>query len=536
MGKLFALVLLACAPACADQETPPPVKGSIAGVVTHAKTGAPLKKAQVSLSPLSRNGTSNTTMDTDEQGRFLFRALEPGRYRITAARQGFITSNYGARKALGGGTSVIVTEGQAVKDLAIGLMPQGVITGKVLDEDGDPVANVLVRTLRYVYRNGSRQWFPTGGSNANDVGEYRISGLEPGKYLLSTYTRLPANDVVRTTASATDGDDTERIYAPTYYPSTLSASVAIPVDVAAGDEVRGMDIRLLKTGAFRVRGQVVGYQDSRAVSVILAPRDNTVGSQYMGVTVGSDFNFEVRHVMPGEYTATAQSRTGTQVWMASEPVIVSGSNVEGVKLTLLETSDIHGTVQVVDTESPPSMKNMSVRLIAPGPAGGVVSPALVREDMSFTIANVSPVRYNIFVSGFPVNCYVKSIRYSGTEIPMEGAELRAGGTLEITLSAQAAALDAVASTAENKVAAHAAFALVPKDPGPVITGTADENGIFSFKGLKPGDYRFFAWEDAEEGAPLDPDFRKPFEGQAKIVTLGPSAHETISFTAFPVAQ
>ena len=536
MGRLLALLLLAGAPAFSEQDLAPPVQGSLAGVVTHAKTGAPLKKAQVSLIPLGLSHGPNRTTETDDQGRFVFRSLAPGRYRIGASRQGFITSNYGARKAGSAGTSVIVAEAQNVKDLAVPLMPQSVVTGTVLDEDGDPVANVMVRTMRYTYRNGTRQWFPTTGSNTNDVGEFRISGLEPGKYLLATYSRSPGNDVVRTTSTDFDPDAPERIYAPTYYPSTLSASVAIPLDVGAGDEIRGMDIRLLKSNVYRVRGQVVGYQDSRAVSVMLASRDNAAGTQYMGVTRGPEFDFEIRHVMPGEYIVTAQSRTGNQLWIASEPVMVSGANLDGVKLTLLETAEIHGVVKVVDASPVPDIKNMSVRLSAVGAlATGAVS-ARVRDDMQFTLANVSPIRYNIFVSGFPTNCYVQSLRYGGVEIPAEGAELRAGGTLEITLSAQAAQLDAVATIADNRVGANAAFALVPKGSGPVITGTADDNGLISFKGLKPGDYLFFAWEDAEEGAPLDPEFRKPFESLARSITLAPSAHETISFSVIPAAQ
>jgi hypothetical protein len=532
MVKSLALLVFACALGSAYQEQPPPAKGSLAGIVTNVKTGSPLKKATVTLIPVSRAGSGNNSVDTDEQGRFFFRSLDAGLYRVSGSRQGFLPTSYGARKPGGIGTPVIVAEGQDVKDLAVTLMPQSVITGKVLDEDGDPVVNTMVRSMRNIYRNGKRQWFPTAGANTNDIGEYRIANLEPGRYILATNARLVAGDVTRLPAPESQSEEPERIYAATYYPSTLSASVAIPINVTPGDELRGIDIRLLKTSVFRVRGRVVGYSDPRPVAVMLTPRDNDLMAPLMAMTRGADFDFEIRGVLPGEYTAIAQSRSGSQLWVASEPIIVTGTNVDGVRLSVVEAAEIHGIVKVVDASAPPNFKNLSVSLMASATRStAVTSP--VREDMQFTLSGVSPMRQDIAVHGFPDTCYVQSIRYGGAEVPADGAEMHAGGTLEITLSCQAAQLDAVVTTQDDKVAPHAAFALVPKGGGAAIARITDENGYVSLRGLKPGDYQVFAWEDAEEGAQLDPDFRKPFESQAKSISIDPSAHASVQLKAIP---
>jgi hypothetical protein len=537
MVKLPALLMFACALASAYQEQPPPAKGSLAGIVTDLKTGAPLKKAIVTLIPTSviaglGSGGPSKSAESDQAGRFLFPALDAGAYRLSATRQGYLASMYGARKVGGMGTPVVVAEGQDVKDIAVSLTPQSVITGKVIDEDGDPVANLMVRAVRNIYRNGRRQWFPAAGANTNDIGEYRLANLEPGRYIIDTYSRPPANDVTRSPASEPQAEDAERVYASTYYPSTLSPSLAIPVTLTPGDDIRGIDVHLLKTRVYQVRGTVVGNPEPRAISVTLAPRNNELGTQYMGMTGGANSEFQVRYVLPGEYTVTAQARTGAQLWTASEPLIVTGTNVDGLRLTLSEAATIHGTVKVVDAAPPPQLKNVSIRLVTPlvtpGQVGNPGATSLVRDDMQFTLMNVPPLRQTVEVSGIPQSCYVQSTRYGGAEIPADGIELHAGGTIEITLSCQAAQLDAVATTQDDKVAPHAVFALVPKDGGPVIVRTANENGIYSFQGLKPGDYSLFAWEDTEEGAPLDPDFRKPFESQAKLISLDPAARANIS--------
>jgi hypothetical protein len=55
----------------------------------------------------------------------------------------------------------------------------------------------------------------------------------------------------------------------------------------------------------------------------------------------------------------------------------------------------------------------------------------------------------------------------------------------------------------------------------------DEKGNFRFTNVAPGDYRLFAWQDVEQGAPQDPDYRKPFENQSRLVTLPPNGKQTI---------
>src|SRR5215472_343498 len=111
------------------------------------------------------------------------------------------------------------------------LSPQSVIVGRILDEDGEPMANIQVHVLKYAYRGGKKQWVQAGNANASDIGEYRIPNLEPGRYLVTTAARLPggANFLMQSTEPLPDAPEFN--YAPTYYPSTPDESSAAPVDV-----------------------------------------------------------------------------------------------------------------------------------------------------------------------------------------------------------------------------------------------------------------------------------------------------------------
>ena len=95
----------------------------------------------------------------------------------------------------------------------------------------------------------------------------------------------------------------------------------------------------------------------------------------------------------------------------------------------------------------------------------------------------------------------------------------------------AAQVDAVVLDKDGKAAWNSVVAVLPKDGVNVTVRTTDENGILSLHGLKPGDYKLYAWEDVESGAPMDPDFLKQYEGQAKSVKLDASAHEAVQLKA-----
>jgi hypothetical protein len=246
MSDLQRLVwVLAAAVSAHAFQTPAqaPAKGSIEGQVVNGRTGAPLKRAMVRLvgvhqtmgpaaipSNLPGRGGARPVMmnkETDDQGHFVFTNLDAGQYRLTAERQGFLRQSWGSRKLSGGSTPVPVGEGQAVKAINFRLNPQGVIAGKVLDEDGEPIANVPVRAMRAVYRNGGRTFNTVANSNTSDIGEYRLPELKPGRYWVSASPRtqgampnLGSNEALPATPELT--------YAVTFHPSTPDASTAVP--------------------------------------------------------------------------------------------------------------------------------------------------------------------------------------------------------------------------------------------------------------------------------------------------------------------
>ena len=189
MGAFLLLPLALAA------QTNPADSCSVSGQVTNASTGEPVRRALVALRRI--DGSPGVVMNiqvtqsgsTDAAGRFAIAGVAPGKYRLSAEHNGFLITQYGARGPNKPGTLLTLEPGQKSSDLVLRMTPHGVIAGRVLDEDGEPVSIVDVQLSRQQYMQGRKQMVRAGGGNTNDLGEYRIFGLAPGRYFLSATSR-----------------------------------------------------------------------------------------------------------------------------------------------------------------------------------------------------------------------------------------------------------------------------------------------------------------------------------------------------------
>jgi hypothetical protein len=183
---ILVLFLLPVASGIAQQQASRPTRDNpqtqtqaqatavIAGRVLTADTGRPVKHARVTV---SAGGRQSRGITTDDQGRFRITELAAGSYTVTASRTGFVDAVYGQRRPLQPGTPVQLADGQEIATIDLRLVRGGLITGRVLDEDGEPLARAIVTVQRYQYVRGERQLSPAGGDQSDDRGQYRVFGL-----------------------------------------------------------------------------------------------------------------------------------------------------------------------------------------------------------------------------------------------------------------------------------------------------------------------------------------------------------------------
>ena len=159
-----------------------PATGRIMGRVSAADTGRPLRNARVMLTGAQSGGR---TAVTDDSGQFDFQQLPEGRYTLNASKAGFVGLSYGQRRPMQPGTPLQLSNNQTLRDLELRLPRGSAIGGRITDETGEPMPNVMVRVMRQQMIQGQRQLAPAGTGQTDDRGQYRVWGLNPGEYYVS---------------------------------------------------------------------------------------------------------------------------------------------------------------------------------------------------------------------------------------------------------------------------------------------------------------------------------------------------------------
>jgi len=286
-GRL-ALLLCAVLAVGSFAQNPVPAKSpfTVQGRVVPDPSAQPIRKGDVALTPRDARQSDPYSATSDAEGKFQIPSVKPGRYRVVLQRDGFLQT--GDRR----GTSLTLTSAQDAHDLVFHMQAGATISGKIVDGDGDPMANVSVQAVRAGSRTG-RFARHQGYASTNDLGEYRIANLRAGKYLVF------ANADGRRPPKANDSDAAKANlgYVPTYYPGTIDKSQAVPLEVRAGEETP-VTITPLASPTFSIIGTLAKASGSRVFTQLLL-RSGDDGPVKDDVVVGEDGSFEIRELLPG---------------------------------------------------------------------------------------------------------------------------------------------------------------------------------------------------------------------------------------------
>lgn len=535
----------------------PQAAATLQGMVVRAADGTPLKKAEVTLfstdsDDRGRSAAATTGMD----GRFAFSNLQPGRYQITATRNGYVRAQYGQPAPNASGTPITLAAGQTVKDVLIRLNAAAVISGRVVDEDGEAMQNVRVQVMRWVYRNGGRQLTPAGGAGStNDLGEYRVSGLPPGRYIVSAFLfrARPFRGDGNIQVSTEDSGGADERYAPVFYPNVLDGGQAVPVPVRAGEEVPSINFRMTPVITVHVRGTLRTSTGEPAANVMvrLVPRSGVLQPMRRGNSTNERGAFDIDGVTPGSYLLLAvadetvryianvsRASGGNSPSLASEwlrqDIEVAGSDVE-TSTVLQPAVEMRGQVRLeagADLSGVTPRISLNSRNV--GERGAAVT---LNKDMTFSAPNVFGGEYSLNISGLPQNVYVKSARAGDEDLLENGLRVQGRvAPIDIVLSGAAGHIEGNAVDDQRQALASARIILAPDrrsryDLYKVVT--ADAAGHFSLRGIAPGSYKLFAFESVDEGAWLDPDFIAAFEDFGHAVSVGESSNLTQDVRTIP---
>ena len=517
-----------------------PAGAQIDGIVVDAITGAPVRRAAVQLrfagaSPVIVPSVENADYAavTGPDGTFHFEQLPAGNYSLSYSR----TSYLQMRSAAAGYSPRIVrvAAGQAVKGLRYGMIPQAVVSGRVVDDEGDPVEGVQVSLLAFRYSTGIRRMVRLAeAGTTNDRGEYRVPRIAPGKYFLqASLDRLPPGSSLLA-ASRTPGAPLVT-YASTFYPGVVDPGQAIRVELNAGQELGGIDIPLQRTSMVRVSGRAMGADGAplpHAMILLLSAQSRLVTG--FGAPADAAGNFTLNNVRSGSYILSAVSGNTS----ISVPLEAGSTDIAGFVAQASPPVSVHGSVTVDDAGRNFSLTgvNIFLRLADSGAPLGSTRPA---ADGSFRLDNLPAGRYIANVNCGAPSAYVQSITAGGEELLGRDFDLSAAASgLRIAIRTDAATLNGTVEPGDGTNGkgggqGRSAVILIPVDvrmrgvdtipPAPVSAKNS-----FESRGLRPGDYLAIAFDDVDETQLQDPEFVASLEPMGTRVQLTPGATQSIT--------
>jgi protocatechuate 3,4-dioxygenase beta subunit len=514
------------------------------GVIVAADSGSPIRRAQVRV---SAQGAANRLATTDAQGRFEVRDLPAGRYTITGSKGGFVSLQYGQKRASESGTPIELADGQLVDKLVIALPRGSVISGRITDEFGEPVANAVVTAMRYGFAAGARRLLPGGGQNSRDTtddqGHFRLFGLSPGDYIVSASFR-GGNE-----GADPSGEHTG--YAATYYPGTTSAGEAQRVTVAVGQEQSSVIFSLIATRLVRVTGAALTSQGTPASegSVILTPAGGRLVPLGMSTFTGGidrAGQFRVTNVPPGRYVAQVRTSRGRGNAAAvgefgRQEITVGAQDLEGVVLMAAPAARVTGAVMSeagATAALRPQQLSIGARAVnfdAIGPAAG--TNARINDDWTFELNGLFEPR--VLRVNAPQGWMLKAVLLNGediTDTPLDAAPGQTVSGVQVVLTDRVTEVNGRISDARNAAVTDATVVIFAADEGKWVyqsrfIGAArpDLDGRFNIRGLPPYDnYLAVAVQGLEDGQAGDPDFLAKVRESGTRVSLKEGESRTLN--------
>jgi hypothetical protein len=503
-----------------------------------ADTGQPLRKVVVRASSPELRESRITS--TDAEGAYEFKELPAGRYSLNASKGSYVGLSYGQLRPFEAGKPLEVLDGQTIEKVDFSLPRGAIITGRVLDEFGEPIADVQVAPMRYMYRQGRRQLqFAGRMASTNDVGEYRIFGLSPGQYYLSATLR---------SFMAFSGESDDRSgYAPTYYPGTANASEAQRLTIGLGQTLNEINLQLIPLRTARVTGMAAD-SDGKPLStgfINVTPRGNGGLPMMMnGTQVRPDGSFTINGLAPGEYTLQLQSNVSNPLGgppdFASTVVTVAGEDVTGVRLVTTRMSAATGRV-IVDGAADairPSTIRISASPVQPddgmfvgGGGGGVV-----KDDWTFEL-RTRPGLMVVRASSMSGDWSLKAVRLNGANVTDSGIEIKPNedvSGIEIEITTKMTEISGLVTNGRGEAAKDYTVVVFARDQERwtgatrfITTGRPDQDGRFKIRGLPPAQYYSIALDYVEPGEASDPEFLDRIKSKASTLSLGEGDTKTV---------
>lgn len=531
----------------------PVVKGTAAilGRVTNLETGAPLRRALILVT--SPRLPSERRVSTNAEGRYEIRDLPAGDYSLKAERGGYLTLAHGQRRPGELGKRLQLGDGETVKAIDFALPRLGVISGRVVDDTGEPIAKVSVWAMQFGRHQGVRRLIPFipqfpdlsrgGRGQTDESGQYSMV-LPPGEFVVMAQSRE---------TWPLESDTTQVFgYPPSFYPGGIEPAEAQRIKLGAGQEIGTIDFALVAARTSHVSGTVltaagapVANESVTLSQEVMGPQGGSMFPSSNTARTGPDGGFSMKNVRAGEYLLAVRSAAAHDqpAQEARQMIQVAGIDIDGLVIVTGSGGFVRGQVATDDRTPVSGLDRLFVRgrpltWAARSSTLGFTGNGRVNADGTFELKGVTgPVVLSI--GTLTGDWTLKSVELNGRNLADDPIDVRHGETLNgvrVVLTNRPTDIRGVLLD-EKKQPADGTVVVFPEetsrwreDSRTVRAARPDQRGEFSIKGLPAGKYLIAALNYVQDGQWYDPDFLAELRPRAQALSLGEAESTRIDLT------
>ena len=472
----------------------------ISGTVVSKTDGHPLDRARILLRD-SKSRKDPESFVTSADGKFYFENVGAGKYMLEGLRRGIVTAAYDQHDQFS--TAIVTGAGLDTENLVLRLSPTAIISGRVLDEAGEPVRKAQVTLYRNDRFQGVDQIQIARGVPTDDLGAYELEPVMPGAYFLAVqaqpwYAVHPSSqaDNSRSDGNARSSPNVDRnldvAYPLTYYDNAIEPDSATPIQIRGGERLQ-VDVSLNPVPSLR----------------LIFHTSNRQGGQWMVPQLEQSVfdGFTFLQTNPQQVSPGVMELTGVPAGRYN--ITVQGENT----VARLEGIDLTKDGEEVDTSEAQPIATVKLSVTVPGeaaiPSGLAVglthARAPLREFRRFDpkgeaeIPNISAGTYDVRVFGASKQYVIIGMSADGAQVKGHSLTVPAGASPSVRLTLAVGVDVQGVAKKSGKPFAEAMVVLVPKNPAEnhdlFRRDQSDLDGTFSLRNVVPGFYTIVAIED-----------------------------------------
>jgi len=516
--------------------------GTISGVVKDATTGTPLAGVTVFVG----DGMSGAKSKTDSSGRYTLRDLKAGTYRVNV--MAFTIEHPFLAK------TVTLGAGQELTSIDFALQSYGEISGKVLDENKEPVPGRSVMLVAREYRLGVLEHVYASVARTDDQGAYRLQRVTPGRAFLLLVRQAPAKFSAVSDAPI-EPKLRKKVFPPTYYPGSMFLDGAQPLVLRSGERREGVDVQLARVPSFCIEGAIETASGRTGLSLQVAPQRPSSGrSGGVGFYIGEDYaetgpdgKIRICGLSPGDYQLTywrraAKSGDCPPLFGIAQTSVID-RDVRNFHVAAHPQLPVQGEI-VWDGSAPdkPVESKLTVELW-PLKRAPFMGEDVIRESTipgGFVYPRALLDEYMPQFRGLPKDLYVKDITYAGTSVlrsPLRVGSAIGEAKLRVVLARDGAVVNARVADKDGNSVPDSHVLIMPVEAtteaelaAALITGQTDQKGVHTTKALAPGKYLVLASTTPVDMSPESIGKLYQARTRAQEIALAPNANVAVTLT------